>query len=411
MTSWKWFLFLAFFCILTQSFFAMMEMACVSFNKVRLQYYLSKKDRRVLCLKYLLHRPALLFGTTLVAVNASLLIGSECSRRFYEAVGASPFWAPITQAFLVIVLAEIAPMFAGRRYAEHAVLLGVVPLYFIALAFSPFIWMIDQLCKWIHRFFDSSSSHDLYLNREELQHIIEGREEQFVSEEKSELNTVVSSIFSLKNQTAKELMIPMQEVRTVPAGSIIADIRKLLEKAYVPYVPLFHKSRDHIVGIAYPRDLLRLPESKRIRDYARPPWFVAESITILQILKQFRKNNQSVAVVLSDNGSAIGILTLDEVVDEIFGQEDQWVSLEDPSGFFPVALDRSFPADMLLEEFKKQYQVDLHFKQAKTLSQAMELALGHIPRERESVRIDQFELTVEETSLLGIKVISVKTLS
>ncbi len=411
MDSWKWFLFLAFFCILTQSFFAMMEMACVSFNKVRLQYYLSKKDRRAFCLKYLLHRPALLFGTTLVAVNASLLIGSECSRRFYETVGASPFWAPITQAFLVIVLAEIAPMFAGRRYAEHAVMLGVIPLYFIALTLSPFIWMIDQLCKWIHRFFDSSSSHDLYLNREELQHIIEGREEQFVSEEKNELNTVVSSIFSLKNQTAKELMIPIQEVGTVPAGSVIADIRKLLEKEYVPYVPLFHKSRDHIVGIAYPRDLLRLPESKRIRDHARPPWFVAESITILQILKQFRKNNQSVAVVLNESGSAIGILTLDEVVDEIFGQEDHWVSLEEPAGFFPVALDRSFPADMLLEEFKKQYQVDLHFKQAKTLSQAMELALGHIPRQRESVRIDQFELTVEETSLLGIKVISVKTLS
>ncbi len=411
MTSWKWFLFLALFCILTQSFFAMMEMASVSFNKVRLQYYLGKNDRRALCLKYLLNRPALLFGTTLVVVNASLLIGSECARRFYEAVGASPFWAPITQAFLVIVIAEIAPMFAGRRYAEHAVMLGVFILYFIALALSPFIWMIDQLCRWIHHFFDSSISHDLYLNREELQHVIEDREDQFLTEEKSDLSTVVSSIFSLKNRLAKELMIPLEKARALPAGSTVADVRKSLEEEYTPYIPLFHKSRNHIIGIVYPRDLLRLAESKRIRDHARSPWFVTESVSILQILKQFRRNNQSVAVVLSPTGSAIGLLTLDELVDEIFGQDDHWVSLGESSAFLPVALDRSFPGDMTLEEFKNQYQIELHFKQAKTLAQVMELALGHVPREAESVRVDQFELTVEETTLLGIKTISVKTLS
>ena len=139
----------------------MMEMACVSFNKVRLQYYLSKELKSAIWLNYLLKRPALLFGATLISVNAALLFGSECSRRFYEEVGASPLFAPLTQAFLVLVFAEIAPMFAGRRYAEHAVMIGVGPLYLLARILRPFIWMIDLICRAIHRLFGSTLTTDL----------------------------------------------------------------------------------------------------------------------------------------------------------------------------------------------------------------------------------------------------------
>jgi putative hemolysin len=210
--SWKWFLFLTLLCILTQSFFGMLEMACVSFNKVRLQYYISERYKSALWLNYLLNHPALLFGTTLIMVNASLLIGSECSRRFYEALGMNPTWAPLTQAFLVLVFAEIVPMFAGRRYAEHAAMLGIPVLYFFAMVLRPFIWMIDLLCRAINRLFGTPLENDLYLSREELQNIIEEREEAVSSVEKADFNTVVSNIFTLKTKTAKELMRPLNEV-------------------------------------------------------------------------------------------------------------------------------------------------------------------------------------------------------
>ncbi len=411
MESWQLFLLSALFCIIAQSFFAMMEMACVSFNKVRLQYYISKRYKSALCLQYLLTHPALLFGTTLICVNAALLIGSECARKFYEAMGVSPFWAPLTQAFLVLIFAEIAPMFAGRRYAEHAVMFGVTTLYLFALILRPFIWMIDVFCKWMHKFFGSALVEEVYLSREELQNVIETREEKHRSREKDELNTVVASIFSLKNKTARELMIPLKEVKMLSSQATLAEMRTLLVQEYIAYVPLFHKERANIVAVAYPRDLLRLPESKRIREHAEAPWFITESVTILQILKQFRKNNQSLAVVLNQTGAAVGVLTLDEIIDEIFGQKDDWMSFADTMPAMQrIALDKVFSGDMLLEEFNDRYRVDLHFKQAKTLAQVMEIALGHVPVEGESVRVDQFELIVEEGTVLGPKAILVRTL-
>ena len=389
----------------------MLEMAAVSFNKVRLQYYISQKSKIALWLHYLLNHPALLFGTTLVMVNAALLIGSECSRNFYEAIGFSPFWAPLTQAFLVLVFAEIAPMFAGRRYAEHAVMIGLPILYFCAILLRPFIWVIDMLCKAVNRLCGVSSSGDVYLSREELQHVIEAREETFLSQEKEEFDSVVSSIFALKSKTAKELMIPLKDVKVLSTQATLGDVKQLVSKEYSPFIPLFHKTEANIVSIVYPRDLLRMTSEKKVREYARFPWFITESTSVLQILKQFRKNNQSVAVILDDSGAAIGVLTLDEIIDDIFETGNLSASLGE---VFPkvhqVALDRDFPGDMLLEEFRKQYEIEFQYKHAKTLSQAMELALGHVPRVGESVRIDQFELTVEEATLLGPKVVAVRTL-
>src|SRR5580658_9565833 len=122
--SWQLYLFFIIICLIVQGFFAMIEMACVSFNKVRLQYYVSKGKKRALWLSFLLHHPAYLFGTTLIGVNTALVIGSEYSRRFYDAMGLSPDLAPLSQIVIVLIFAEISPMFAGRRYAEHVAMLG-----------------------------------------------------------------------------------------------------------------------------------------------------------------------------------------------------------------------------------------------------------------------------------------------
>lgn len=130
----------------------------------------------------------------------------------------------------------------------------------------------------------------------------------------------------------------------------------------------------------------------------------------MQILKQFRRNNQSLAIVLNEKGLATGILTLDEVVDEIFGRSDDWLSFEEmvPRAYH-IVVDRSFPGEMRLDEFNKQFNVHLAYQDAETLEELMTKALGHPPSKGESVRIDQFELTVEEASLLGAKEILVRT--
>lgn len=401
--SWEFLLTLILICLIIQGFFAMVEMACVSFNKVRLQYYVSKGNKRAIWLNDLLHHPGRLFGTALICINAALQIGSEASRRLYESLELNPDFAPLTQVVIVLIFAEIAPLFAGRRYAEHAAMIGVPILYAMSYILRPLIWLFDGFCRVVHRLIGSSEKAGLYLSREELQKIFEEKDEE-------DFNTISAQIFALRNMTAKDLMQPLTKTQMVPSVCTISEMRSLLNSHYSPFVPIYNKNPEIIIAIAYPRDLLRLPETKRVREHARAPWFITEKDSILTILRQFRRNNESVAIVLNEKGLARGILTLDEIIDEIFGLTDSWMSFEEmvPRSHH-VVLDRTFPGDQRIFDFNQTYKVHLDSHGKETLVELMTHLLGHLPAVGESVRIDQFELTVEESTLLGPKSIAIRT--
>ena len=402
--SWEYLLILIFICLVIQGFFAMVEMACVSFNKVRLQYYVSKGSQRAIWLNDLLHNPGRLFGTALICINAAMLVGSEASRRLYESLHLSPDLAPLTQVIIVLIFAEIAPLFAGRRYAEHAAMIGIPILYAASFLLRPLIWLFDGFCRFVHRLIGSSEKAGLYLSREELQKIFEQKDEE-------EFNTISAQIFALRNMTAKDLMQPLSKSHAIASTATISEMRHLLTTTFSPFVLMYHKNPENIIAIAYPRDLLRLPESKRVREHARAPWFITEKDPILTILRQFRRNNESVAIVLDEKGLARGVLTLDEIIDEIFGLSDSWMSFEEmvPRSHH-VVLDRTFPGDQKITEFNQIFKVHLDPHGRETLEELMTHLLGHVPTVGESIRIDQFELTVEEASLLGPKSIAIRTI-
>lgn len=196
----------------------------------------------------------------------------------------------------------------------------------------------------------------------------------------------------------------------VPSFCTVGEMRSLLQSSYIPYVPIYERQPQRVIGIVYPRDLIREEESKKVRDHARPPWFITEGSSILQILKQFRSNNQSVAIVLSQQGSAVGLLTLDAIVDQIFGKVDRWESFGDiaPRSHH-VIVDRTFLGTLTVEEFNNLFHVHLSGNEKLTLEELFEESLGHSPEKGEKLQIDQFLLVVEEAPLMGPKKISVRT--
>lgn len=151
-----------------QGFFAFFEMACVSFNKVRLQYFVSLGNRRALWLNYLLKRPSRLFGTTLIGVNAALFAGSECARQFYESIHLNPDLAPLTQILIVVIFGELAPLFAARRHPEQAAMFCVPLMILIARILTPVTWCFDAISHFVHKAMGQAKETPLFLSREEV---------------------------------------------------------------------------------------------------------------------------------------------------------------------------------------------------------------------------------------------------
>lgn len=396
-------------CITMHAFFTMVEMACVSFNKVRLEYFVAQKNRRAIWLNQLLQNPARLFGTTLLGVNVALQVGSECSRQVYEALNFHPDLAPITQVLIVLILAELSPMFAARRYPEHVAMLGVPIIYACSRVTKPIVWAIGKLSHMVNRLIggrDVGSAR--FLSREELQNILQVNED---TDEGQELDVVVGNIFSLRRKTARQVMEPLGSVQMLPSNCSVGHMRQILRHAYYPYLPVYHRSTRNIVKIAYPRDLLNTPDNEEVRGHARPPWFVSQHTRVVEILQQFRQNKQSIAIVLDEKGLAVGILALDDILDEIFGEQE--FRLADAIRHRRRShrvIERAFPGTLRIEEFNKRYEANLESHGVDTIAQLMTKLLGHHPETGESIRVGDFQLTADETSLMGAKVVTIKTL-
>lgn len=408
-SAWAW-LFFNLLSILVLAFFSMMEMACVSFNKIRLQYYYSKGNKRAIWLNYLMHNPSRLFGTTLIVVNLAMVIGSECARDFHAALGINPDLAPLTQVILVVIFGELAPILAARRYPEHVAMNGVPIVYFTAKLLTPLLWVvsgISKLCNYLVR--GSESTENFYINQEELQKLLEEQDETkpYVADGE-DFDTVSANIFKLDEKQASQIMTPIANIAMIGAHATVMDAKRLMAKTKERYLPIYRREVHNVIGIALPRDLIRAPDNKRLRDYCRPPWFITQNTNIVQILRQFKSNNQTAAVVLDVNGRAIGILSLDNIMETIFGKVP--VRKERQAYEIPqLIIDRTLPGEMTVKEFNEQFDVKLSENIELTLAELVINTLGHVPEEGEAVYIEPFEITVKEATLLDVKTVNIST--
>ncbi|HEX2582667.1 MAG TPA: transporter associated domain-containing protein, partial [Chlamydiales bacterium] len=224
--------------------------------------------------------------------------------------------------------------------------------------------------------------------------------------EADEFNAIVSSIFSLKNAAAAQWMKPLSEIQLFPSTAQVKEVRRALKTKYAPILPIYHRVPNNIVSIVDLRDLLRLQEDQKIIAQGKSPWFVTKDTSILQIIDQFRRNNQSMAVILEPTGQACGILTLDRIVDGIFGKQETAAEEERPSHF----VERTLSGSMTVLEFNQEFNVELPANPALTLSDLILASLDHSLSRGEMVRIGDFEFTCLEPTLRGVKRLHVRSL-
>lgn len=405
-------LILTFSLIMTEAFFSGMEMAIVSFNKVRLQYYMAKGSKRAQWLNWLLQHPSRLFGTTLLGVNIAMQLGSECSRQLYHALDLKAEFAPLTQVLLVLICAELAPNFAGRRYSVSLGMLGVPLVYAAARIMTPIIWVISAISQLANRLVGGEERQNrLFLSRDELLTVIEDQSEE-PKAEGEELNVLVRNIFSLRNKIAADIMEPINQNHMISAHASVGQMSDLLTKAPATFVPVYQRTINNIVGIAIPRDYIKATADQRVGSLARSPWFITQDTTLVEILHQFRSNNQSVAVILDKPGRAVGILTLNDVLEEVFGKVSDRLAV--PYLFRKqkiLVIDKNFPGDMKVADFNARFGVFLDPQGTETLSELMRQVLGHPPTEGESVYIEPFRLTAKKTTILGAKTVNIKNMA
>ncbi len=409
MLEWQWYLGCTLLALIAQGFFSMVEIACVSCDRVWLHYWISKGDQRAKWLGDLLQNSTILFGITLLGVTAAIQVGSECSRRFYDSLGYSPSLALATQIFVVLFFAELAPMFAGWQYAEYVARRAAPLLYFLSIVLRPLVWVLNLFSGQVFYSDKSASEGKTYLSREDLEYL-------FVSSDvlsSIEGSKAVSRILRLNKQSALDYVLPLNSFSGfIPRSGTKAQLRQSLEKNFLSFLLVFDKSPEDIIGVIYPQDLLQAPEDAPIFPYVQNPWIVSQHTPILDALRGFYRNQQALAFVLSDKRKVVGVLTQEAVVDDVLGSGGSWREAVGESGGVNhlVMVDKVFPGETKITEIGYELKISWGVLGAVTLEEIFEQKLGRPPEKGDQIYADPLCLTVVDVSLGGQSFIQLTSL-
>lgn len=409
MNDTLFFLILLMMSLLFQGFFTMTEMSFVTFNRVRLAYFAEKGEKGAASLLSLLDKPTALFGTTLIGVNFFLQLGSECSRRVFLGLGYNPDFSYIPQIFLVLLFAELIPMLAARDHSEHLAMFAIKPIYLLSRLLTPLIYIIDGISKVVSYFLKGPLRVDSALSRDELKNLLKDSEGSPKESEKEDLEPLIENIFSLKAKTPRDLMIPIDQMSCASYHATVGDVKKHFQKGGAKYIPLYHEKRENIFGIAYSQDLLNLSDSCLVKDIARSPWFVTSTNTIFQVINQFRKNNQKLAIVLDVNGAVTGVLTLSSLVEEIFS--GILLNHRSHEKNIEIYIDKAFAVSTKLSDALKKFKITLPAEKDLTLEEIMTKKLGLSPKDKDTVYTEEFEFIFEGASFSEEKKIRIRSRS
>lgn len=386
-------------CIFVQGFFSMMEMACISFNRVRLQYYLTKSNKKASYINFLIRRPYRLFGTVMLGVNIALQIGSESSRTCYKLLGISPEYAPATQIILVVIFAELIPLAISRKIPEKIAFKGAPILYFAHYLFYPLIQCVGGITNMIY-FILNIKEETLHstLSRDELQKTLETHHEEH------DFNVIATNIFSLSATSVEQVCQYLDQIPILSATASVRDVCQLVRRHRLDFVPVYHKVKKNVVGIAFPKNLINRNPSDPVVPYLSSPWFITAKSKLIHAIQEFRKNSSNVAIVLNNNGEPMGVLGLHTVFKTLFNTRNIAQLKPKPTSL----IERTFSGNTPLSEIENELDIIFMDNDCTTIEQLMLKLLDTPPEVGASIIINDLLLEVKEISLYGIKTVAIK---
>ncbi len=305
----------------------------------------------------------------------------------------------VVVTFIILILSEILPKVAAVRRPEKFSARVSFLLQGIYYLLFPITILLARFTHFLQTRSGFSEEKTL-LTEEELKTLAEVGEEQgtLLKEEKE----MIHSIFEFSETTVKEIMVPRTDMITVEAGTNLSELMELVKQKLHSRIPVYKKNIDNIIGILYVKDLLSfLHKRKRERidleKMVRPAYFVPEQKKIDELLREFQKEHIHMAIVVDEYGGVSGLVTLEDVIEEIVGEIQDEYDKEQP--LYKKVDEHTFLVDgkMPIEKLNEELHLNLPQEEdVETISGFILSLLGALPREKETVTYENKRFTVEK---------------
>ncbi|XP_030445449.2 DUF21 domain-containing protein At1g55930, chloroplastic [Syzygium oleosum] len=338
----------------------------------------------------------ILIGTTVVNIGATALVTEAATAMFGEA-GVSAATGVMTVA--VLLLTEITPKSIAVHNATEVARFVVRPVAWLSLILYPVGRIVTYLSMGMLKMLGLKGRSEPYVTEEELKLMLRGAILSGAIEEEEQ--DMIENVLEIKDTHVREVMTPLVDVVAIDASATLIDFHRLWVTHQYSRVPVFEQRVDNIVGIAYAMDLLdcvqkgELLESSTVGEMAhKPAYFVPDSMSVWNLLREFRIRKVHMAVVLNEYGGTVGIATLEDVVEEIVGEifdeNDSKEEIQKKTGYIVMRAEGVYDVDA--NTSIDQLSEDLNIKmpeghQYETVSGFICEAFGYIPRTGETIKV------------------------
>ncbi len=405
--------------IVLSAFFSGMEIAFVSANKMHIE--LEKKRGNFLSkvLHSLTENPSKFITTMLVGNNISLVIYGyfmgELLLSFLAPYIESEFFMLLVQTiistFIILVTAEFIPKAIYRIYANEALKIFALPAYIFFILFYIISEFIIFISDFILRVFFNTKKDDaqLVFSKVELGNYISEQLETASEDEVDSEIQIFQNALDFHDVKAREAMIPRTEIVAIELHESLKSLKDLFIETGLSKIMVYKDSLDDIIGYVHVFDLFKKPKS--IRSIVLPIVIVPETMMINDIMNELTKKSKSVAIVLDEYGGTSGLITVEDIVEELFGEiEDE----HDSSKLIEYKVnDREyeFSARLEVDYVNETYSLELPDNDAyETLGGLIVHHTENIPEAEEIVEIENYQFTIKEVSSSKIENVYLKVL-
>jgi CBS domain containing-hemolysin-like protein len=356
--------------ILLNAFFVAAEYGLVTARRTRIVELQHKGDRRARDVLRITSDPprfiaAMQLGVTLTSLGIGALGEVALSRLFDRAISTvlAVIFAYLILTFLHVVIGELVPKGIALGHSEGTALFVSAPVRFFFIVMRPAVWFLEAateiVLKWLG--LKPPGADDDVLSEAELRMLVSRSTEHGEIEEQEQ--EMLYKVFDFADKEAKDVMVPRPEVVALSIDLPPEQcLEAVMDSPYTRY-PVYRESLDNVVGILHVRDLFRALRDRgmhevKVEDIIRPAHIVPETKDLAALLAEFRRANQHMAIVVDEYGDMEGIVTLEDLLEEIVGDIEDEFDLPDESieqiDEDTVIIDGTFPIDDFNERFKTE---------------------------------------------------------
>lgn len=340
-------------------------------------------------------------GNTIVNITTASLAAILTTRICVE-LALNPqigiFIDIVVVTLVILITSEIIPKVIAVRNPYTYSQVASSFLLFTHFLFYPLSAVLTRFTRFLQNSV-GLSPEKMVLSQGELKTLVEVGEEQGTLEKDEK--EMIHSIFEFGETAVKEIMIPRTDMVCVRINTTLTEIMQLVKDKLLSRIPVYKNRIDNIVGILYVKDLLPLLSKRRrerfnLEKLLRPAYFVPEQKMIDDLLREFQKERIHMALVVDEYGGVSGLVTLEDVIEEIVGEIQDEYDREQP--LYKILDDNTYVVDgrMPLEEINEELHLNLPTEEGvETISGFILNLLGSLPKEKEKTQYDSYEFLVE----------------